>query len=243
MPSPLDLEARFEQAVRAYWVLRESQSTKQSKSGANDLTGRGAVTGGGHLNAVVDLVSEIFEHAGIPKESIKTGSSIELPGYFRPEKKWDLLVIEGDTIAAAIEFKSHAGPSFGNNYNNRIEEAIGSATDLWTAYREGLVGPERPWLGYFMLLEESPGSTKPVKAKESSFDVDPAYRGASYKKRYEVALQRLVLERLYDAACFVTAPRNPDDGQLHEPVKSLSMKRFSRAIDARAGYLRSLMAE
>ncbi len=39
-------------------------------------------------------------------------------------KKWDLLVVEGCLIAA-IEFKSQVG-SFGNNYNNRTEEALGS---------------------------------------------------------------------------------------------------------------------
>jgi hypothetical protein len=29
-------------------------------------------------------------------------------------------------------------PSFGNNFNNRSEEAIGSASDIWIAYREAI---------------------------------------------------------------------------------------------------------
>jgi len=38
--------------------------------------------------------------------------------------------------------------SFGNNYNNRTEEALGSAVDLWAAYREGAFKPSRgPWFG------------------------------------------------------------------------------------------------
>ena len=48
----------------------------------------------------------------------------------------------------AVEFKSQVGPSFGNNFNNRTEEAIGNAEDIWTAYREGRFGRHRaPLLG------------------------------------------------------------------------------------------------
>ena len=79
-------------------------------------------------------------------------------------------------ILAGIEFKSQVG-SFGNNYNNRTEEAIGSATDIWAAYREGAFKPSaRPWLGYMMLLEEAPGSMRPVKAQEPHFKVFPEFK-------------------------------------------------------------------
>lgn len=47
--------------------------------------------------------------------------------YFRPNKKWDLLVVDNNELVIAIEFKSQVGPSFGNNFNNRTEEAMGSA--------------------------------------------------------------------------------------------------------------------
>jgi hypothetical protein len=40
-------------------------------------------------------------------------------------------------LIAAMEFKSQIGHSFGNNFNNRTEEALGSATDIWAANREG----------------------------------------------------------------------------------------------------------
>jgi hypothetical protein len=69
---------------------------------------------------------------------------------------------------AGIEFKSQVG-SFGNNYNNRTEESIGSAVDLWAAYREGAFEPSaRPWLGYLMLLEEAAGSIAPVTMRLAS---------------------------------------------------------------------------
>lgn len=76
-------------------------------------------------------------------------------------------------LLAAIEFKSQVG-SFGNNYNNRTEEAIGSAADIWAAYREGAFRPSvRPWLGYLMLLEDAPQSVAPIKSREPHFQVFP----------------------------------------------------------------------
>ena len=60
-----------------------------------------------------------------------------------------------DQLIVVLEVKSQVGPSFGNNFNNRTEEAIGSALDLWTAYREGAFNKTiRPWLGYLFLLED-----------------------------------------------------------------------------------------
>ncbi len=87
----------------------------------------------------------------------------ELPGFYRAEKSWDLLVVADGTLLAVLEFKAQVGPSFGNNFNNRTEEALGNATDLWAAYREGAFRPSaRPWLGYVFVLEDCPKSQAPV---------------------------------------------------------------------------------
>ena len=102
-------------------------------------------------------------------------------------------------LVAAVEFKSQIGPSFGNNFNNRSEEAIGTAQDIWTAYREGAFSmPERPWLGYLMLLEDCPRSTAPVAVRQPHFPVLPEFVDASYSRRYQLVLSKLVRERLYD---------------------------------------------
>jgi hypothetical protein len=226
----------FEAAVRRYWLVREGQARKQREAGRTDAGLRGAVTGGAHMDAMAELIESIFIDSGFAPSSVSRGSAVELPGYFRPEKKWDLVVVHGDALAAAIEFKSQVGPSFGNNYNNRSEEAIGNAVDIWTAYREGRFGTVRPWLGYLFLLEEAPGSTKPVSVRQPFFEVDPEFLGASYKKRYELLCRRLVLERLYDATCFVTASANATQ-PIHEPAADLSFLMFVKAIRARAASL------
>jgi hypothetical protein len=156
-----------------------------------------------------------------------------LPGYFRPEKKWDLIVITENTLVAAIEFKSQVGPSFGNNYNNRTEEALGNATDLWTAYREGaFLASPKPWLGFMMVLEDCPRSREPVKNSEPHFKTFREFRGASYTRRYELLLGKLVRERLYDATCFLVTERDTGrwDGAYTEPNPELSFEKWLTSL-------------
>jgi hypothetical protein len=81
---------------------------------------------------IVDLLCEM----GLQKVDVKTRTGLELAGYYRPEKRWDLIVLSEGELVLAMEFKSMVG-SFGKNLNNRSEEALGSATCLWTAFREG----------------------------------------------------------------------------------------------------------
>ena len=106
---------------------------------------------------------------------------LTLPGYFRPTKLWDLLIINHGHLVAALELKSQVGPSFGNNFNNRTEEALGTAVDLWTAYREGAFGESaRPYVGWLMLVEDAPGGTAAslgVQGPERYFRVCGLTRG------------------------------------------------------------------
>jgi hypothetical protein len=135
-----------------------------------------------------------------------------------------------------MEFKSQAGPSFGNNFNNRTEEAIGSATDIWTAFREGSLGKSegfRPLLGYFFLLEDCPRVHKPVKAQETHFKIDPIFQQASYCKRYEVLCRRLVMERLYDVAC-LTLATDAKKTKFRHPSADLSFELFISAVKGQA---------
>jgi len=68
---------------------RKAAASKQSESGATDTGRRSEVTGGGHLDAVTDVISNTFIDAGIPREWIfSERTNLELPGYFRAEKKW-----------------------------------------------------------------------------------------------------------------------------------------------------------
>ena len=231
--SPVDLEARFRAAIQSYWGTRSKQQKKQKgRGGAVDAGLRSAVTGGAQMAKLEALISDILCEAGMLRESIRTRIALELPGYFRPEKKWDLVVVADGQLIAAMELKSQAGPSFGNNFNNRTEEAIGSATDIWTAYREGRMGKRegfRPLLGYFFLLEDCAKVHRPVSNKETHFPTDPAFKGASYCRRYELLCKRLVQERLYDVAC-LTLSVNARQASVKHPAPDLSFELFAAAI-------------
>lgn len=224
-------------AVLHFWTTRERQAHRQgSKTGRRDAGARTAVTGGAQMDGFVDLVRGLLIKNGVPESAIYTSSRIELPGWFRPEKQWDLLVVLNGRLVASIEFKSQVGPSFGNNYNNRTEEAIGSATDVWAAYREGAFKPSaRPWLGYLMLLEECPASTRSVRTKEPHFAVFPEFREASYALRYEILLTKLLRERIYDGTCLLLSDRESGrKGAFREPSPEIAFARFVESLLARA---------
>ena len=233
--APIDLEGRFRAAIQNYWVTRSKQQKKQKGlGGAVDAGLRSAVTGGAQMAMLEALISDLLCVAGMLRESIRTRTSLELPGYFRPEKKWDLVVVADGQLIAAMELKSQAGPSFGNNFNNRTEEAIGSATDIWTAYREGRMGKRegfQPLLGYFFLLEDCEKVHRPVSNKETHFPADPAFKGASYCRRYELLCKRLVQERLYNVSC-LTLSTNARAGSVKHPAPDLSFELFAAAIKA-----------
>ena len=231
----LNLDEQLAMAVQHFWTTRDSQALKQAEAGQADAGTRSSVTGGAQMNGFVHLIRDLLIHGGIAESAIYCRRNVELPGWFRPEKCWDLLVVVSGCLIAAIEFKSQVG-SFGNNYNNRTEEALGSATDIWAAYREGAFKPSaRPWLGYLMLLEEAPKSLAPVRAKEPHFRVFEEFRQASYAGRYEILLMKLLRERLYDGACFLLSNKeNGPSGGYREPNAELSFRNFSQAILAKA---------
>lgn len=232
-----DLDQRVAEAVRHFWQTRELQHKKQgTETGQRDYGYRGAVTGGAQLNGFVKLIGDLLVESGLSDATIHTGRRLAiLPGYFRPTKEWDLIVVVDGHLLASIEVKSQVG-SFGNNFNNRVEEALGSATDLWTAYREGAFAPsQRPWLGYLMLFEEAAKSTTPVGVSEPHFKVFDEFRNTSYAKRYELFCQRLVRERLYDGVCFIMSDRVGGlAGKFTEPSEELNFRNFAVSLVSKA---------
>ncbi|MDX2250131.1 MAG: PaeR7I family type II restriction endonuclease [Bacteroidia bacterium] len=152
-------------AIKQFWATRKMQAQGQKKS---DQGNRSSVTGGKQLDGFVELFVQVSKDLGVPMSCIYTKGNV-LPGFFRPSKDWDFFIITPkDQLIAVIEFKSQVG-SFGNNFNNRIEEALGSAIDLWTAFREnGFPQTQPPWLGYALLVEKTDKSTSEVRLQEGA---------------------------------------------------------------------------
>jgi hypothetical protein len=228
------LDTKVSAAVKAYWTTREGQAKKQEVSGRSDQGARAAVTGGAQMDGFIQLLAELIMESGARPEHVFFKKSLELPGFFRPTKEWDLLVVRDGQLILALEAKSQVGPSFGNNFNNRTEEAMGSAVDLWTAYREGAFNKTvKPWLGYLFLLEDCAKSRCPVKVKEPHFEVFPEFKAASYAKRYEIFCRKLLRERHYSASTFLLASKQEGlKGVVQEPAEDLTFKLFARSLYA-----------
>lgn len=212
-------EQKAREAVQAFWGNREKARQKQIEAGKADQGERAGVTAGKNMDGFIALVVDIVHANGLGHADIHLNRSVvTLPGYFRPTKLWDLLVLNEGRLIAALEFKSQVGPSFGNNFNNRTEEAIGTAHDLWVAYREGAFGKQpRPFVGWMMMVEDAPGSRRPVTDRSPHFPVLKEFQGASYLERYNILCQRLMQEQLYSAASIIASPRSAsDDGAYTE---------------------------
>src|SRR5712671_5020554 len=88
-----DLPKYTREAVRFYWQTRSKQLEKQRKAGGSDQGLRSAVTGGAQMNGFIELLTKLVIEAGIDRSHIHYEQSLELPGYFRPNKRWDFLVV------------------------------------------------------------------------------------------------------------------------------------------------------
>jgi type II restriction enzyme len=218
-------------AVSAYWDVRRSQAERSLAQGVLNPGLRGEVTGGRHLDELQALLVRVFIDAGIPAHLIDVKKR-PIAGFFRRDKSWDLVVMVADRVVGIIELKSMAGSSPGQNYNNRTDEALGQAVDVWKAVERGIIDtPLRPWLGYFMLLEDNEAFNAPVVGRRPVWSPDPAFEGASYAGRYAIFFDRMVRERLLDAACLVLG--NKDSGAVRFPSDSLSFQAFAAAIHGR----------
>ena len=218
-----DYEKKAKEAVKAFWGNREQARKKQVESGKADQGERAGVTAGKNMDGFIALVKDLVHANGLEHADIHLERRVlTLPGYFRPTKLWDLLVMNEGRLIAALEFKSQVGPSFGNNFNNRTEEAIGTDHDLWTGYREGAFGEQtRPFVGWLMLLEDAPKSRSPVKDQSPHFPVFKEFKDASYADRYNILCRKLMQEQLYTVASIIVSPRDAVDTGAYEELSDM----------------------
>ncbi|WP_395295496.1 PaeR7I family type II restriction endonuclease [Kitasatospora hibisci] len=219
----------IQHAVEGFWSVRDRQRSTQ---------------GNKHMKPLEALVKRLFIDCGIPEECIKTGQPY-LPGYYRVRKQWDLVVKYKDVLVAAFEFKSQVG-SVGKNFNNRFEEALGSATDIEAAQRKNEQSPfgqVPPWLGYVFVLQETAETEKEGKETRALFPTDPAFEGLSYNRRYQEMIQRFIGERVYDAGWFITTKRVDGDVSYLEPLATATESVLRAAIEGRVKVVKAMLKE
>lgn len=220
-------------AVKRFWGNRNKAKRKQVAGGRADQGERAGVTAGKNLDGFHEVIASVVKANGLGSATIHRNKSlVTLPGYFRATKLWDILVTHQDRLIAAIEFKSHVGPSFGNNLNNRSEEAIGTAADLWLAHRESAFGAtENPFVGWLMVLEDCDKSRSPIRTISPHFPVLPEFNGASCADRYRILCEKLVKERYYTSAALLLTKRSAaKTGAWTEMSESSGLRSFIASL-------------
>lgn len=228
------LQSEVSDAVQYYWETRTGQGKEQRESDDSTRGRRAEVLGGQQMDGFAGLVEDILvEETAIPRESVKHDYYATLPGYYRHEKEWDTAVVHNDELIAAIEYKSQAS-SFGNNLNNRAEEAIGNNTDLLQAYEEGVFEPSpAPWIGYLMLMADNEDSRSVPQVREPNFTVDDEFKAATYVDRMELLCLRMVRQRLVNNAAFILSDEVQGmNGEFWVPNEELQFQRFVRSLVA-----------
>lgn len=220
----------IKEAIKSFWKTKQSQ-----RQNSTDDTNRGAVVGGKQLDGFIALLKKISIDEGVPENCIFTKNNF-IPGFFRASKNWDFLIISPDKkLIAVVELKSIVG-SYGNNLNNRTEEAIGSAVDLWTAFRKNTFpNQQAPWVGYMMIIGKDAESTRIVKNNEPHFPVLHEFKNASYIKRYEILCRKLILERHYTSTCLLWTSDEQSFGNISDDI---SINSF---INSFRGYIHGII--
>jgi hypothetical protein len=236
-----NFEEQARSAVKYFWQTRASAAAMQVTRGKADQGERAAVTAGKHMDGFAHLMDTVALANGLPQSSIfRNASLLVLPGFFRPTKRWDFLIVYQERLVAALELKSHVGAF--RNFNNRCEEVLGTATDLWTAFREGAFRQSpRPFVGYLTLVEDDPAVHTSVPEASAHFPIFPEFIGASYAQRYELLCRKLMQERLYDAACLMLSPRDAglQNGAYREVSDTTGLRRFVAGL---AGHVAAIAA-
>ena len=74
-----------------------------------------------------------------------------------------------------------------------------------------------------------------MRVKEPHFKVFPEFKDASYARRYELLLSKLVRARKYDACCLLMSSRvKGSKGEYREPSAELSFRNFVTSLLGRA---------
>lgn len=225
------LETELSDAVQWYWETRSGQGAEQRESEDSARGRRAEVLGGTQMDGFAGLIEDVLVEAGVPRDSVKHDYYATLPGYYRHEKEWDTAVVHNGELLAVVEYKSQAS-SFGNNLNNRAEEAIGNNTDLLQAYEDGVFEPSpAPWIGYLMLMADNEASRTVPRLREPNFSVDDEFRDATYVDRMELLCLRMVRQRLANSAAFILSnEERGTEGEYWHPNEELQFNRFVRSL-------------
>lgn len=189
-------DAEIELAAQEFWRSR-SEGTQSAK----------------HDKGFLKLLADELESLGWPAHVAQSFNDREavVAGHFRVAKSWDIVCRDSALQPRiCVEFKSQVD-SYGNNENNRYEEALGSGLDLRARHGANAV------LGFLLVICDEEQTRRVNRARLP--DLDPRFEKTSHIDRRIVFAERIVEYQLngralYDAAALVLVRR---DGSIEHP--------------------------
>lgn len=222
-----------------WWRAKNESVARLAAAGKSDTgaQARNAV----HMQSIAMFVRQMFVDAGLPEADVKVDSIV--PGYYRRSKNWDVVAMHKGHLVGVVELKSQAS-SPGNNANNRIEEAIGSAVDA-KAVQEltGAFGNLGVWAAWCMTFNRdaesgNPIHLTPVQKTRLRFPInDPAFDDMTYASQYGTAIERFISQKVYDAGWMLMTWVNSDGTIGHdEPIPTATAETLATQIEARVKF-------
>lgn len=211
-------------------VLNLANYEKKAAHSAKALRdNRGVAAAGKTMDDFVALMTDLVKANGLKDATILREGRIPLtlPGHFRPTTRWDMLVLRENRLVAALKLKSQV-ETRKIHFDKINDEAIRTAQELWMAYRGGLFGDApRPFVGWLMLVEDAPGSRRPIRDRSQHFPVRSEFQGASYIERYNLLCKKLVQEQLYTTTAVLASPQTAiKTGKFADVSDMTSLKTF-----------------
>lgn len=218
---------RMERALRSWHDSRLSQASSSRDGGRAQEGNRAAVTGGRHLDGISRLVVQEIESLGAPDLTLRVGRHAVLPGFYRPTKAWDLVVLQGDQPVLAVEYKSMQG-SVGNNLNNRADEVFGVPEDMRQAERYGMVPRTMRRAYVFVINLDEESRHVPRIPNVAAGAMDREFLGASYLERAAIMCERMLQTGLYHLVWMVGVQEKPFAWV--EPRAAVGWAAFSKGL-------------
>lgn len=194
-----------------------------------------------HMQNLNVFVHQMFIDAGLEESEVMMGKSI--PGYYRRSKNWDVVAVHKGHLVAVVELKSQVG-SEGNNGNNRIEEALGNTFDATTTQELTQVFGKLPvWSVFCMVFGSDPSTAKPVRLRGTPvFPIDSAFTGMTYGRQWEIAIERFIKTKVYDAGWMLSSWLDSDGNmQYNEPVPTATLETLQTQIEARVKFAKQTL--
>ncbi|MFD9068476.1 protein kinase domain-containing protein [Streptomyces lasiicapitis] len=208
------MSASVEEAARLYLRDREIRSLRGTE----------------HYNHLLTAISDALIARGVDQTWIRSGREAVLPGsYELGRTTWDIVIFSDDVALAAVTLKQASGPSYGNNFYNRIQELTGNAFAV-RQHDVQTIEQFRPYLGIFFIIEESKQVNAPLRIPTES-GAKPR-SGPSYKERYGNTFAQFCTDGLYDGIAYVAVSKGSDPS-FEEPRPDMSVKEFIDSLATR----------